>query len=170
MVTISSRSLRLSAFCWRLICAIASWAGCPLTIWLHVFWAPWLCTDSFFLISSVFARIRVIMTPCDCWVGSSVTRRSSLTTRRNYALGTSRKSWAPLFTFIVFLMILLRVTTIYGVFLSAADCGRVCGGVVAPPTLFSFTSFSAIIASFQLVRAGYKPLRLTLQGVNYLRC
>jgi hypothetical protein len=67
-------------------------------------------------------------------------------------------------------MILLRVATIYGVFPSAADCGRVCGGVVAPPMPFSFTSFSAIIASFQLVRARYEPLRLTLQGVNYLRC
>ena len=37
MVTISSRSLRLSAFYWRLICTIASQAGCPLTIQLHVF-------------------------------------------------------------------------------------------------------------------------------------
>ena len=67
-------------------------------------------------------------------------------------------------------MILLRVAAIYNVFPSAADCGRVCGGVVAPSTPFSFTSFLTIFASFQLVQAEYELLRLALQGVNCLRC
>src|SRR5882757_5102991 len=115
-------------------------------------------------------RIRVIVSPYDCCVGSFVTRYSSLTTRRSCALGTFRRSWAPLFTFVAFLIILLRVTTIYNVFPSAADCGRVCGGVVAQSTPCSFASFSTIFTSFQLVRAGPELLRLTLQGVNYLRC
>jgi len=115
-------------------------------------------------------RIRVIVSPYDCCVGSSVTRYSSLTTRCSCALGTSRKSWAPRFTFVAFLMILLRVATICDVFPSAADYGRVCGGVVALSTPFSFTSFSIIFTSFQLVRAGPELLRLALQSVNYLRC
>jgi hypothetical protein len=122
MVTISSLSLRLSAFYWRLIYAATSLAGWLAAIWLYVLYIPWPCIAILLLISFMFARIRLIASPYDCSAICYVTRRSSLTTRRNCASGTSRRSCAPLFTFIAFSIILLMVAAISDSFPPAAGC------------------------------------------------
>jgi hypothetical protein len=122
MVTISSLSLRLSAFYWRLIYAATSLAGWLTAIWLYILCVPWPYIAILLLISFVFARIRLITSLCDCSAVYYITRRSSLTTRRNCASEISRRSCAPLFTFTAFSMILLMIAAIFDSFPSAAGC------------------------------------------------
>jgi len=168
MVTISSLSFRRSVAWFRCIWAVTTGGAAP-AIWLHDLAPCGWGAATFFLISSVFLRIRCkTLSPIDYYY-IFITRRKFATTRSSFSISTSTKSFVFLRIFTAFSVILI-ISIIISVICLYCACYFDTGCIIILSstrlTRFSREAFLAIFGRFWLIPAGIESLWVFLSIVG----
>ena len=152
----------------RYIWAVTT-GGAASAIWLHDLAPCGWGAATFFLISSVFLRIRYKTLSLINYYYTSITRRKFATTYSNFFISISTKSFVFLRIFTAFSVILVISVMISVICLYCACCfGAGCIVILSStrPTRFSRGAFSATFEWFWLIPAGIESLWVFLSIVG----